>query len=433
MKNTATDSVEIQRKIRRRILPFIFLLYIVAYLDRANVAFVKVPMSAELGFTEAMFGLGAGVFFLGYFLLEVPGALIVERWSARKWLARILITWGLVAVLVGFVRTPREFYSARFLLGAAEAGFYPGIIVYLSHWFVKRDRARATAGFILAAPFSLMVGAPLSALILRLHLFGIPGWRWVFILEGIPAVICGVITLFYLTDTPRQSRWLSPAEQEDIQQRLDAEGEAIPAQPRAPWWTAFKDRNVLLLCVAHIFANGGGYGFIFWLPATLKRHSGQTSSMSVTISALPFALAMVAVWLVSRSSDRHQERKWHACLSLLAAGTAFSLSTVPGQPFVLVLFWLCLTGAGAFAWISPFWTIPSLILRDSAAAASIGLINSVGNVGGFLMPSIAGYLLSEGIAPSAVVLFLAACYPVAAAVTALVKVPARGVPHPQIS
>jgi MFS transporter, ACS family, tartrate transporter len=418
------NRLETQRHIRRRILPFVFVLYIVAYLDRANVAFAKLPMSAALGFTEEMFGFGAGIFFLGYFLLEIPGALIVEHWSARKWIARILVTWGLCTILVGFVQNAHQFYAARFVLGAAEAGFYPGIIVYLSHWFLKEERANATAAFVLAAPCSLMIGAPLSALILQLDWFGIEGWRWIFILEGVPAVICGFVALFYLTDTPRDAHWLRQEERQDVEARLALERESISAG-HVPWWAAFRDRNILLLCAAHLFANGGGYGFIFWLPATLRRHSGLPLSAVVAISALPFALALAVMWAVSRSSDRRQERKGHACVSLLAAGVAFALSTIPGQPFPLVLLWLCITGAAAFSWISPFWTIPTLILRDSAAAASVGLINSVGNLGGFLMPSVAGHLLSTGLSLPSVILLLAACYPISAALTALVRLPAE--------
>ncbi len=208
MANIETPSPVADRarqKIARRILPFVFVLYIISYLDRANVAFAKLSMTADLGFSEAVFGFGAGIFFIGYLFLEIPGALIVERWSARKWIARILISWGVCATVMGFIRTPTHFYAARFLLGLAEAGFFPGIIVYLTHWFTGRDRARAMAGFIVGVPVSLMFGAPLSSFFLRLHWAGLAGWRWVFILEGAPAIVFGIVTWFYLTDHPRDA------------------------------------------------------------------------------------------------------------------------------------------------------------------------------------------------------------------------------------
>jgi ACS family tartrate transporter-like MFS transporter len=216
----------IRRKIAWRILPFIFTLYIIASLDRANVAYAKLTMMADQGFSEAVFGFGAGIFFAGYLLFEIPGALIVERWSARRWFARILITWGLCAVLVGFIRTASQFYAARFFLGLAEGGFFPGIIVYLTHWFCARDRARALAAFILAIPVSLSLGGPISALILRLDWFGLAGWRWVFILEGLPAILFGVVALVYLTDQPREAAWLEPEERKWIIAELESEKDA---------------------------------------------------------------------------------------------------------------------------------------------------------------------------------------------------------------
>src|SRR5882724_4941650 len=248
-----------RRKVARRLLPFLFVLYIIAYLDRANVGFAKLAMTADLSFSEQVFGLGSGIFFLGYFILEIPGALIVERWSARKWMSRILITWGFCTVWVGFVRTPTEFYWARFLLGAAEAGFFPGLIIYLSHWFVERDRARAMAGFIVAVPFSLALGAPISALILRLNWFGLAGWRWVFILEGAPAIIGGIVTIFYLTDWPHQAKWLPADECDWITRELDREKQAVHSYRI---WEALRHRELILLVMAYFLAVTSAYGFV---------------------------------------------------------------------------------------------------------------------------------------------------------------------------
>ncbi|HVX67781.1 MAG TPA: MFS transporter, partial [Bryobacteraceae bacterium] len=312
-------ALQARRKIARRVLPFIFLLYIVAYLDRANVAYAGLPMRAALGFSEAVFGFGAGVFFIGYFLLEIPGALIVERWSARRWLARILVTWGICTCLVGLVRTPLKFYGARFLLGAAEAGFFPGIIVYLTHWFRAGDRARAMAGFVIAAPVALAFGAPLAALILRMNALGLPGWRWVFILEGIPAVVLGVMTLYYLTDHPRHARWLTPGEREWIAGALAAESRNKAGAGSLAWWRALREPNVLLLTAAHFFACMAGYGFVLWLPNTLSKVLGFGPVAAALLSGLPFAAAIAAALLTGRSADRRGTPRRHAAAAMLCA------------------------------------------------------------------------------------------------------------------
>jgi len=413
-------------RIFRRILPFVFFLYILAYIDRANVAFANRPMSVDLGFSEAVFGFGAGVFFVGYFLLQIPGALLVERWSARRLIAAILVTWGLLTMLIGFVKTPSQFYASRFLLGAAEAGFFPGVLVYLTHWFRASDRARATARFALAAPVALVIGAPLSGLILKLHWLGLPGWRWVFILQGIPAIVFGVVTLFYLTDRPRDAQWLPAAERDWIEGELRREKELKGVRPSRNWWQAFGRRDVLLLTGASFCANLGGYGFILWLPNTLNRGMGLPLVLSTALSALPFLAAIVASLLVGRSSDRSGERKWHACASFAAAGVFLVLGSVPGQPVALSVLWICLTGAAVFSWIPPFWVLPGLMLSEAEAAASIGLINSVGNLGGFAGPWIAGSLLSSGAGYGAVLLALAASYGASAVFTSLVRLPSFG-------
>jgi len=407
---TAAIATEARRKIAWRILPFVFVLYIIAYLDRANVAFAKVPMSADLGFSEAVFGFGAGIFFLGYFLLEIPGALIVEHWSARRWIARILVSWGVCTVLVGLVRSDTHFYLARFLLGAAEAGFFPGIIVYLTHWFTVRDRARAMAGFVMAAPISLTLGAPLSALILKANWLGLPGWRWVFILQGLPAVLFGVVTLYYLTDRPSQATWLSRDEQEWISRQLD--DEVIQKRTAGPMtlWQGFRHPKVLLLGFAMLFANIGGYGFVLWLPSTLQRLSGGSASLSSAYSAIPFGLAVLSVFFMGRSSDRSGERKLHTAVPMLLAGLFLALSTLPNQPFPLVMLWLSLAGASAYGWNPCFWVLPTLVLGESAAAASIGLINSVGNLGGFVGPWVMGLIAVRTSSYPVAVMFLSLCY-----------------------
>jgi MFS transporter, ACS family, tartrate transporter len=399
-----------RRKISRRILPYLFVLYIVAYLDRANVAFAKLPMTADLRFSESVFGFGAGIFFLGYLLLEIPGALIVERWSARKWIARILVTWGLCTVLVGFVRTPNQFYLARFLLGTAEAGFYPGVIIYLTHWFAPRDRARAMAGFVVAIPVALALGAPVSAAILQIDWFGLAGWRWIFILQGLPAIVLGFVTPWYLTDHPREAQWLEPAEREWISGELDAERQRKREAGHTAMWRALREPNVLLLALALSIGNIGAYAFVFWLPTTIRRASGMPVALSTVSSMLPFIFGLVSIVLCGRSSDRTGERKLHAAIPLVAAGVFFALSAVPGQPFALVLLWLCLTAAGVYAFPPPFWVLPTITLGESAAALGIGTINAIGNLGGFIGPTVVGYLLSRDWPYQVGMSFLAACF-----------------------
>jgi ACS family tartrate transporter-like MFS transporter len=416
---SGTDNI--RRKIAWRILPFVFVLYIIAYLDRANVAYAKMTMMADRGFSEAVFGFGAGIFFAGYLLFEIPGALIVERWSARRWMARILITWGLCAVIVGFVRTASQFYAARFLLGLAEGGFFPGIIVYLTHWFCARDRARALSGFIIAIPVSLSLGAPVSALILRIDWFGLAGWRWVFILEGLPAILFGIITLFYLTDHPREAAWLEPEEREWISAELEVEKQAKRDAGQASTSQAWRNRDVVLLALALFFANIGAYAFVFWLPATVQKVSGRSAIFSTALSALPFVVAVVSVVLLGRSSDLRGERKWHTAVPLGLAALFFTLSALAETPFPVVMLWLCATGAVLFGWAPSFWVLPTLTLGESAAAAALGFINSVGNLGGFVGPAVVGYLLSRSSSHTVTTGFLALSFVMGAAMVLAVR------------
>ena len=415
-------AVRALAKIRRRILPFLFLLYIVAYLDRANVAFAKMQMMSDLAFSEAVFGFGSGIFFIGYLLLEIPGALMVEKWSARKWIARILVTWGFCTVAVGFVRGPGEFYTARFVLGCAEAGFFPGIIVYLGHWFPRQDRARAMAGFILAIPVCLVLGAPFSALLLHLNWLGLAGWRWIFILQGLPAVLLGIVTLFYLTDHPRDARWLQPDERRWIESELESERRQTETA-RISIWRALRMRNVILLALALCSANIGSYSFTFWLPSLIRRTSSFSITTSTVLSALPFAFGLASVYLSGRASDRAGERRLHTAIPMLAAGFFFALSGLSGDSFPLVLLCLCLTGAATNAWPPPFWLLPTASLEGAAAAASIGFINAIGNLGGFIGPTVVGLLLNQHYPHSVAIFFLASCYLLGSVFTLLIRVP----------
>src|SRR6266511_17785 len=413
----------VRMKIAWRILPFVFVLYIVSYLDRANVAFAKIPMSEELHFSEAVFGFGAGIFFVGYLLLEIPGALLVEHWSARKWIARILVTWGFCTIGIGFIQTPRGFYWARFFLGLAEAGFFPGVIIYLTHWFSARDRARAMSGFTMAVPLSLAMGAQLSAAILQVDWFGLAGWRWMFILEGLPAVVLGVGAWFYLTDRPENARWLEPAERDWINRQLRMENERKRAEGKAAFRDSLRDPNVILLALGLFFVVLGGYGFLFWLPSTIKEASGLSVVQSTVLASLPFGLAFFAIAVFGWSSDRANERKLHAAVPMALAGVFLWLSTLPGQSLFWLLVWLSLTGAAAYAWAPAFWALPTLLLGESAAAVSVGIINCVGSLGGFVGPFAVGYLLNQGYPKVVVLSFLQVSFLLAALLLCLTRPP----------
>ena len=423
--NLSSSALACRRKVAWRLLPFLFAAYIVAYLDRANVSFANVYMSADLHFSPAVYGFGAGVFFLGYFLLEIPGALIVERWSARLWISRILVTWGLCTAIVAFVHTGVQFFSARFLLGCAEAGFFPGVMVYLTHWFTERDRARAAAAFVIAAPVSLAIGAPLSAAILHAPWPALAPWRWLFIIQGLPAVILGVFAVRRLTDHPRTADWLTGDEKRWLIEELGQESASRePGQPPA-WWRSLLTRNVLLLAAAHFMANVAGYSFIFWLPANLREATRLSPVLADMAPALPFSAAVVALWLAARSSDKTGERKAHACIPMLAAALGIMLAALPNLPGGLVLGVITLTGGAVFAWIPGFWVLPTLSLSRDAAAASIGFINAVGNLGGFLGPFVTGVLRSQGYTRMASAMVIAIAYAGAATLTWLVAAPRR--------
>ncbi len=416
------DMAVLRRKVAWRVLPLVFVLYIVAYLDRANAGFAKLRMAGDLKFSDAVFGLGIGIFFIGYLLLEIPGALLVERWSARKWFARILISWGIVSSLTAFVTTPAEFYAARFLLGVAEAGFFPGIIVYFTHWFTAQDRTRALSGLVMAIPFGLAVGAPVSGLLLEVTWMGLAGWQWLFILEGIPAVILGFVTLRYMTDRPRHAQWLTPAERDYLELALATEAQAKEGKNKVSVWQALRLPNVWLLALGIFATNTGGYALTFWLPSMVKSLSGGTDKATLLYSGLFYGCGLVGVFISGQSADRTGERKWHCVFG--QAATAFFLagSAMTGQPFAVVMTWLCLTGFVTYFWPSPFWALPTLTLTASAAAVSIGFINMCANLAGWLGNYQMGWLRSHGYSDSSCLFFLASCYLVGAILVSFVKI-----------
>jgi ACS family tartrate transporter-like MFS transporter len=431
LESTAVNRA--RRKIALRLLPIVFTMYIVNYLDRANISFAHTPMIKELDFSEGVYGFGAGIFFVGYLVFEIPGALIVEHFGARRWMARILISWGFCSAAVGLVGTspmvdafltrPNQFYLARFLLGLAEAGFYPGIIVYLTHWFSLHDRARAMSGLILGIPIALGLGAPISAAILQVQWFGYSGWRWLFILEGLPAVALGLFTWFYLTDRPKHAHWLEPGERDWIDNTLESERLAKQDTAHITIWQSFGQRNVILLALALFSANLNSYTFIFWLPSVIGRASGLSVTRSTLYSGLPYALAILATILVSYLSDRSGRRRFYAIVPMVVTGLALMASAVPGQPFWLAMVWLCLAGAGIYAGSPSFWVLSTVTLQSSAAAASIGMINAIANFSGFVAPSIVGALKTHGFSHAQIVPFVACGPLVASVLVALLRVP----------
>ena len=381
-----------RRRIMRRLMPYLFVLFVIAYLDRVNVGYAALQMKGDLSFTDEILGIGAGIFFLGYFLLEIPGGVLAEKWSARGWIARIMISWGIVAILMGFVQTKNQFYLLRFLLGLAEAGFFPGVIVYLSHWFREEDRGKVISLFMAALPVSNIIGSPMAGLLMSANWLGMNGWRWLFIIEGIPAVMFGLITIFYLTDRPPQATWLPDDEREWLQGELAREYQAKQATHGLRILQAFRQRRVIMLTVAYFFIVSSHYGLIFWLPSIIKKQTGSSTLRVTLISAIPYCVGLIAILLVGWSSDRTRERRWHTALSMIAVSTGLFLAVMLQDHLALSVAMFSLAAGGIYAYLPGFWSLPTSFLSGTGAAASIGLINSIGNLGGYAGPYLVGYL-----------------------------------------
>jgi len=383
------------RKVRWRLLPLLFLLYVVAYIDRINIGFAALTMNRELGINSEQFGFVAGVFFIGYFLFEVPSNLLLHRIGARIWVARILIMWGLVAVLTGFVRTVRELYLLRFLLGLAEAGYFPGIVLYLTYWFPERDRAQPVALFLTGLPVASILGAPVSGLILdQVHWWGITSWRWLLILEGIPAIVCGVLTYLLLPNRPAEARFLEPEEKEWIREALLREEQQTRERHRYSPLQAMANGRVWRLSVIHFGMMIGLYTLSFWMPQLVKSFSTEYSNSAVGVLVMiPSLVGLGGMVLVSRRSDRRLERRWHAAVPAALGGIALILmATGPSPPLMLAL--LSLLALGVYSYPGPFWAIPSEFLTGYSAAAGIAMINAIGNLGGLVGPWVIGAMSS---------------------------------------
>jgi MFS transporter, ACS family, tartrate transporter len=377
------------RTLTWRLVTFLFLLYIVAYLDRINLGFAALQMQQQLGFTDAVYGFGAGVFFAGYFLFQVPSNLVLERVGARRWIAVLMILWGIISASMALVTSVRSFYALRFLLGAAEAGFFPGVILYLKNWFPARARARTVARFMTAAPLSGVLGGPLSGALLGLHhKAGLAGWQWMFLLEGIPAIVLGAIVWAYLVDRPALAHWLSEEQREWLQQTLHAEANASP-ESGSNALAAFRMGRIWVLALVYCGLNTVSYGVSMWLPNLIKSLGGMSNFTIGVLSAIPYVAAAITMVFVGLSSDRSGERRWHTAVPALAgaiaiglAGGTTSLATAVALVSIAVV--------GVFSMMGPFWAMPTALLSVTTAPAGIAFINSVGNLGGFFGPYIIG-------------------------------------------
>jgi MFS transporter, ACS family, tartrate transporter len=377
-------------KVGWRLLPFLLLLYVVAWLDRVNIGFAALQMNRDLGFSASVYGFGAGVFFIGYALFEVPSNLVLVRVGARRWIARIMVTWGVLSVAMMFVHSAATFYLLRFLLGVAEAGFLPGIIYYLGNWYPAAERARAVSWFMLAIPLSTVIGGPLAGVILGMNGWhGLTGWQWLFLLEGIPAVVLGVVVFFYLTDAPEQANWLEPAERKWLSDKVRAEQKAALERHGVSLLDALLHPTVWQLCVILFACQCCSYGLTLWIPQIVQGMAGLTDLEVGFISAIPYAAASVGMILIGASSDRSGERLMHVAIPSAVAAVGFAASAYLTSP-VPGMIALTFAAVGDLGTRGPFWALPTRFLTGSAAAGGIALINTVASTGGFVGPYAVG-------------------------------------------
>ncbi len=388
----ATEA-RIAVRVMWRLLPYLFLCYTMNYIDRVNVGFAALEMNAALGFTPRIFGWGAGMFFLGYVFFEVPSNLIMDRVGARLWIARIMVTWGVITSCTAFVHTTTGFFLVRFLLGVAEAGFFPGIIWYLTFWIPEHRRARGAALFLTSTALSGVIGGPLAGIILKLGgAYGLAGWQWLFLLEGIPAVILGIVTFFFLDDRVEDARWLSAKDRVWLARRIAREHAAKHARHGFTLRRALTDGRVWHLCLLYFSIIISFYGVAFWLPQITKSFSGLSNSLVAASAAGPFLCAAIAMVINGRHSDATGERRWHVAGPCLVGSAGLAASAfLQDQPWGAYAA-LCVAAGGIWSTLGPFWSLPSVFLTGTAAAGGIALINSIGNAGGFVGPYAVGFM-----------------------------------------
>ncbi len=399
-------------KVTWRLLPLLFICYIIAYIDRINVGFAKLHLREVLGVDpkifDSVYGFGAGLFFIGYFIFEVPSNLILQRVGARIWIARIMVFWGIVSALMMFMKSVPMFYAMRFMLGAAEAGFFPGVILYLTFWFTSKERARAVALFATGGVVAGVIGSPISGGILEMNgLGGLAGWQWLFLIEAIPAVLLGFVVLFYLPNGPRHASWLTDAEKACIDSRLEADAATMTSHREHRLSAIFTNGRVWLLCAIYFLLNVGTYGYELWLPSIIKSFSGQGDAVVGVINAIPYFVAAIVMVLVSRYSDRTGARRGVVAVAAFASAIGFALSAYFKNP-ILAMAALALAFAGLKSTIGPFWALGTAFLSGTAAAGGIALINSVGNLGGFFGPFVVGVIKDKTGSSVVALLFLGA-------------------------
>ncbi len=390
--NVAHPAIrDVRRKVAGRLLPYLFLTYLVAFLDRVNIAYTAPEMARQLGFSSQVLGWGMGIFFWGYFLLEIPGTILIERWSARRWIAIMMTAWGLIAMSLSQVETASGFYWLRFFLGAAEAGYFPGLVIYLTHWFGERDRARALSAMMLSLPTAFIIGGPVSGYLLRLHWLHMAGWRWLFFMEGWPAVVLGIISYFWLTDWPAQARWLSAAERTELTQSL--QGEFARRRVVAGAGAALRQPLVWRMVLIYFLAVMAAYGFGLWLPSMLKLLGHYSATQRGWWGALPYVVSLLSLLYVGWSSDRSGERRWHTAMPLFLGAIGLAIgSLVPAHNRAVLLTGFALVGIAAYSFMPGFWALSSRYLGGMGAAVAVGLINSLGNLGGFTGPYLIGVI-----------------------------------------
>jgi ACS family tartrate transporter-like MFS transporter len=385
----AAFEKQVIRRVTWRIVPFLTLLYLVSFLDRINVGFAALTMNRDIGLTSQMFGFGAGIFFFGYFLFEVPSTLILHRVGARFWIGRVMITWGIASLGMAFTQGPLSFYCLRFLLGLAEAGFFPGIILYLGYWFPARHRSAVIALFMAAAPIAGVIGSPISGALMSMHgLLGLKGWQWLFLIEGAPAIVLGFVTMVFLTDKPEKATWLADEERAWLVNAMRSEDKRNPNAQHSTW-KALIDWRVLVLALAYFGTSAGLYTVGIWAPLLVKNLGYSTLAVGFLV-AIPNLVAVIGMLIWSWSSDRTGERYFHAAIACLIAATGMAIAAHGRSSAVLAIVGLSLTAFGVSAAKPPLWTLPTKFFAGTGAAASIGLINSLGTLGGFAGPYMIG-------------------------------------------
>jgi ACS family tartrate transporter-like MFS transporter len=421
--NKTVDEQAVVRKVTLRIIPFMFLLYIVSYLDRANIGYAALEMNKELALTSEAFGFISGIFFIGYFLFEVPSNVMLNKYGARVWIARILVTWGLIAAATAFAQTANQLYVLRFFLGVAEAGFFPGVIVYLTYWFRSKELATTVALFTAAIPVSYIIGAPLSTWIMdNIKWLDWSGWRWMLFLEGVPAVFLGIACFLFLTDKPEQAKWLTQQEKDWLLAELERDRQSRKNVKRLGVFKTMVNKKVLYLAFIYFVYQCGSLGVGYWMPQIIKGFSSELTHTQIgLIAMLPYIVATVAMVIWSRSSDRRNERKMHSAIPLAVAALGLVGAGMLSSP-VASMAMICVALSGLYSFKSPFWALPTLFLDRTTAAVSIAVINSIGNLGGFVGPSMIGVVKGNSQSAATGLLFLSALLLIAFLMTALMRV-----------